>query len=235
MTAYVDEVLDPAAAAAIEAHLASGCLDCTAQVDAERDIRRRLAALPAVDPPAGLEARIRWRLKPRPPLARRLVSFAAAAALVAGLWIWRMPAALGGMLVADHEACTLVQALDLPEPGAPSMESVEGALPGQPREAAGLTLTAATICRLKDDSLVTHFQYTDPNRRVSVFVMRRRMLMRDGWESRISRSAVLLTRAGEVLVGFVGDRPEDLRAVERGLTWRATAGASPFVAALQGP
>jgi anti-sigma factor RsiW len=95
---YVDEALDPAGRAAVEAHLA-GCPACAAETAGLRKLLGRTEALPpGIEPARDLWPEIRDRLRPasapahrswwRAPgaLAPRLGLAGAAAALVAAVW-----------------------------------------------------------------------------------------------------------------------------------------------------
>ena len=91
LDAYVDRELDAALAAAVRVHLGE-CATCRRHV-AERDALGRLVrAAPYRSAPARLRARVAAQAT-RPMLTRRLVTWAAAAALIlsvgAGIGLWR--------------------------------------------------------------------------------------------------------------------------------------------------
>lgn len=205
VTGYVDGVLEPPPAEEVERHIA-GCPTCEAQALFERDLRARLRSLPDIDPPSGLEERLRGALGPR----RRPLRWALplAAGIVLLLWLGRGAAPLVAWeIVQDHEQCESVRSLDV----------ADESLPPMPRSAAGLDLVAASLCQLRDGSVVAHLQYVGDERRISAFVIRRSVHFSGSYTTRVGRSAVRLTRSAGAVVGLVAERQEDLEAFERAL------------------
>jgi hypothetical protein len=93
LVAYVDGALHPAVARVLQQHL-DGCARCSASLRVHRVIAERLATLPGIPVPAGLEDRV-VRIVTAPERARARWSRAGAAALalsfagvVGGIAVW---------------------------------------------------------------------------------------------------------------------------------------------------
>lgn len=70
---YLDGVLDPATAAAVEAHLLS-CTECARRLDEQRRLVKRLRQVPAVEAPAWLEEAVLKQVLPTPALGQQAKS-----------------------------------------------------------------------------------------------------------------------------------------------------------------
>lgn len=205
VTGYVDVELDPVAREAIEGHLGA-CAACRDQAAFERRLREQLRSLPSAEPAPGLEARVRSALRPGRRIARWALPLAASLVLL--LWWGRGAAAfVAWELVQDHEQCESVRSLAL----------TDETLPAMPRAAAGLDLVAASLCQLRDGSVVVHLQYVGQERRVSAFIIRQGVHFGESYTTRVGRSAVRLTRSAGSVVGLVAERSEDLEAFQQAL------------------
>ena len=114
LVAYADGALHAAVAKVMEQHLA-GCARCRTSLELHRAIARRLATLPGIPVPAGLESRVIHAVT-APDRARALwgrlgaASLAASfAATIGGLVLWPRIAKLWGL---PDPASALVRALD---------------------------------------------------------------------------------------------------------------------------
>jgi anti-sigma factor RsiW len=109
VTGFVDSELDAPAAAAVARHLGI-CPACRAQVDAERGLRARLHGLPSPEPPPGLDARVRARVRRRPRVALAVRwALPLAAAIVAVFWARGHSPLVAWELARDHDHCCAVR------------------------------------------------------------------------------------------------------------------------------
>lgn len=132
LVAWIDEELEPAAAAAVEEHL-SGCAACGAEAERLRAVDRALDLLGADElaPRAGWVGQMQARIAPDPAAPRRrhpgLGRWLAAAALLlgsCGLFLWAKPARQGDVAeqlrgqrpAARPEARPELPALPTPDP-----------------------------------------------------------------------------------------------------------------------
>jgi anti-sigma factor RsiW len=228
VTAYVDGALDEAQRAEIEAHLA-GCATCREQEGFERGLRARLQALPPVEPPPGLEGRLRRRLRRRSPL--RFV-LPLAAALLLALWVRGSSPFVAWELALDHRHCFGKETLPAqvwssdPQAVARWFESQGTQLPLIPAAAAGLDLVGARHCPLPDISKVAHVYYAGTARHLSLYVVPRKLRGESGWSGVAGGQVVSVLRAGGVQVALVGDTRDDVTAFERALSTRVASNAS---------
>lgn len=121
----LDAGLQPAAIQSLHRHLAA-CGACRQALDAEREFRRQLRALPVPAPSPGFAARaLRRATAPRPAHGHRgFLAGALGGALAAGLvlWlgaVWLRPAAmvndLGGVALVRHEIRVVHLVVDAPQ------------------------------------------------------------------------------------------------------------------------
>jgi hypothetical protein len=239
VTGLVDGELDAEEAAAVSAHVEE-CSACRAQAGAERDLRSRLRALPVPEPPPGLEARLRSRVR-RPAIAVALSRWALplAAALVLGFWLRGHAPFVAWDLARDHDKCFSRH----PVPakvwsGAPSV--VEGwfedqgtRVPALPSEVGHLRLRGARYCPLVSLSFAPHVYYESADSQVSVFVVTHGVRLADRLAGRSRSDVVRLLRLEGEVVGIVGKREADVQAVESALrpvlaAWSVSVKARPI-------
>ena len=242
VSGFVDGALPAAERAEIEAHLGA-CEDCAQQAEAEREIRRRLRALPAVELPRGLEARVRRHLR-----RRRFGALRWALPLAAGLaflvfWARGSPAVVARELAFDHVKCFRKERVPArvlssdPQRVRGWFDDQGTRTPVLPDAADGIEVLGARYCPLPDGSFVPHVYYVgersnpaDRARRVSVFVLDRRLRLADGYRTTFLGETVHLLRAGNLTVGLVGEEPSDVDAFHRRFTT-----STALLSALQPP
>jgi anti-sigma factor RsiW len=217
----VDGELDAEAAAAVAAHL-EACPACRAQAEAERALRARLRELPPRELPAGLEERVRDRVRRRsatvPAAVRRVLPLAAV--LVAGLWLRGHAPFVAWELARDHGHCFSRQPLPAKvRTGEPAIvaawfEDRGARVPEVPDRVGELALVGARFCRLADVSSAPHLYYASATSHVSVFVVRHGVRIGGGFAGESGRRAVRLVRAEGEVVGIVGERERDVEAFE---------------------
>ncbi len=118
---YITGQLDPVDRAQVEAHLAD-CVDCQAELVAERELRAQVAALPLDSSPAWTE--MRRRLDVAPP--------GSPAALRPRTAIWRAlsrPGGMGWIAAAQAAALVLIATTALPPLGRPAPYHTLGSVP----------------------------------------------------------------------------------------------------------
>jgi anti-sigma factor RsiW len=221
VTALVDGILVGPERAETEVHLAE-CATCRAQFEEEQQVRAALRNLPAPEPPAGLEGRVRRRLRRarRPGLARtaRLV-LPLAAALVLGLWARGLAPFVAWELSRDHDHCFSRARLPAevwsaePSVVARWFAARGSVLPLLPSAVRELILVGGRRCPLPDVSYVSHVYYASRERQLSVFVLSHDVRMRDGYATSSLGNEVALMRIGGRVVGVVGGDEEDVAAV----------------------
>lgn len=224
VTGFVDGALDPAAAAAVAGHL-EACPDCRAQAQAERELRGRLAALPAPELPAGLEERVRQagRSRPRalPAAARWALPFAA---LVLGAaWLRGYAPFVAWDVVRDHDKCFARQPLpaelwsDEPRVVGEWFDERGTHLPALPAAVGKLALVGARYCPLASLSSAPHVYYASPQGRVSAFVIPHAVRVADRLALRTRGRSVRLLRLEGELVAIVAEQEAEAQAFETAL------------------
>jgi anti-sigma factor RsiW len=222
VTGYVDDALDEGPRAQLEAHLDS-CPACSEQFADERAVRSRLRALPAVPPRPGLEDEVRRRVRRVPPRrARWLVPVAAGVAIVY-LWLRGAAPFVAWELARDHGHCFGMDRLPATiTSGDPArvtawFEERGTPLPAVPDAVGPLTLVGARYCPLPGGSTAAHLYYVGDGRRVSLFVLSRRIRVRGSYSTTVRGTSVRLLRLAGAVVGIVGERERDVGAFERSL------------------
>jgi anti-sigma factor RsiW len=222
VTGYVDGALAPAEREIIERHLAE-CADCRAQAEFERDLRRRLAALPRPVVPEALQARVRAGLRPsRVSAWRVLLPMAAVLALLA-LWAHGAPGVLATQLAWDHDHCFGKPRLPAAvwtgdgDVMASWLESEGTATPVLPPRAGGLEMVGGRRCPILARR-VGHVYYSSGQHRLSVFVVPGRVRLDRTRQTRRGDKTVRLLRLGGATVGVVSEQAEAVEAFERALT-----------------
>lgn len=209
VTGYVDEALDEARRAEVEAHLAS-CPACAGQLQAERALRSRLAELP---PPALSEitaARLRRRIpRQRPRLMRFLAPLAAA--LLLGLWVRGMAPVVAWEVARDHDACfshaqlpAQVWSHRVDEVSA-WFEERGVRLPLVPEVVGGIRLAGARFCPLPGGNQAPHLYYVSAEEQVSLFVVDRSIRFDSPYATQSRGHAVRLLGVAGTVVGLVGE------------------------------
>ena len=222
VTAFVDGALDAPERERVEAHLRE-CAECRAQADFERDLHRRLRALPAPEMPETLEGRVRQGLRTahgRSPL-RWLLPLAAVLALA--IWAHGAPGVVATQLAWDHGHCFGKERLPAKvwtsDPAtmerwlAERMDDV----PALPERAGGLDLIGGRRCPVLGRRL-GHVYYSSDDQRLSVFLVPGPVRM--GRTAQFTRGdrTVRLIRTGGATIGLVSEQPDALDAFERALT-----------------
>jgi hypothetical protein len=223
ITGFVDGELDAAAAAEAAAHL-EACAACRAQVDEERALRSRLRSLPVPEPPAGLEERVRARVRRRPavvPAARWALPIAAA--LLAAFWARGHAPLVAWELARDHDHCFSFRPVPAkvrsgdPEVVGDWFLRQGTRLPRVPDRVGELALVGARYCRLPDLSSAPHVYYASATGEVSVFLLPHAVRVDDGFAGQARGRTVRLLRVEGETVGIVAARDVDARAFEAAL------------------
>jgi len=218
VTGYVDGALDASTRAEVEAHLAD-CEACRDQVLFETELRARLGTLPAPEPHAGFETRLRRRLQRERTGRFRLLLPVAASLIVAVLWGRGAAPFVAWELARDHVHC--FSAKSLPAEIWSGDTSIVGAwfekrgriLPYIPETAGGLELVGARLCPLADRR-AGHLYYVARDRRVSLFVVPGSVRFNAPFGTKTRGVAVRLLRVSGTVVGIVGEAQEDVAAFE---------------------
>jgi len=208
VTGLVDGALEPEEAAAIEAHLA-GCEVCREQAAAERRLAAELRGLPAPEPPAGFEARLRARLHPgRRPLRWALPL---AAMLLVAVWLRGSAPFVAWAVSFDHDKCfsrhplpAKVWSSDMGVV-AEWFEAHGTRLPYLPERVGELTLVGARYCPLLDASSAPHLYYASEQGRFSILVVPHGVRFDESWAGDVRGNAVRLLRLGGTVVALVGE------------------------------
>ncbi len=219
VTAWVDGELSPEEAERLSEHLRE-CAACRDQAASERSLRALLKALPASDPSAGFERRLREGLRKSRPSPRRFLVPAAAALVAAVLWAGGSPGVVAWELSRDHDKCFGMEKL----PAVVFTSDIDVALqrlaPGPalklPAGAAGLELVGGRHCPLADRSAV-HLYYASGQRRLSIFVFEGPLRTEGRYATEARENAVRLLRVSGTTVGIVGENAADVEAFERAL------------------
>jgi len=221
VSGFVDGALAASERVELEAHVAA-CGACAEQAEAEREIRRRLEALPSVELPPGLEARVRRRLRRRRFGALRWALPLAASLAFLVLWARGSPAVVARELAFDHVKCfrkgrVPAKVLTSDALRVRGWFSAQGTrMPLLPDAAARLEVVGARYCPLPDGSFVPHVYYVgDGGRRISLFVLDRRVRLADGYRTTFLGETVHMLRAGGLTVGLVGEHAADVDAFRR--------------------
>ena len=216
VTGYVDDVLDPAIRAEVEAHLAS-CAGCREQAAFERDLKAQMHALPAPELRPGFEVRLRRSLAAA--RGRRFAWLLPLAAVLTLLVLWARGATpfVAWELSRDHAHCFGMDRLPAkvwsndPLEIAAWFESQGTRIPPVPSGVAELGLVGARYCPLLD-RLVAHLYYAGEERRLSVFVLSGPVRFSDGWGARSRGNHVRFLRSAGMTVALVSDKEEDVEA-----------------------
>jgi len=222
VTAYVDGALDEAGQAQMEDHL-RGCPACREQVDFERLLKRRLAALPAAEPAAGLEEAVRRRLRTKGPRVWRWALPLAAGLTVLVLWARSAAPFVAWELSRDHDHCFAKKVLPAqlwsshPPTVAAWFERRGTALPEVPESAGGLELVGARYCPLVDRK-VAHLYYATGPRHLSLYVVPGPVRLERTHRTRARGNTVRLLRVAGATVGLVSEEAATVEAFERALT-----------------
>jgi anti-sigma factor RsiW len=222
VTGFVDGVLDDAARAEMEAHLAE-CDTCRSQAAAEIEIKDRLGALPRIELPVGLESTVRRRQAPRRPLALRVLLPLAATLVVAFLWARGSAPFVAWELARDHTHC-FSQARLPAQVWSDDTRTVTSwfaargrTLPYLPSRVGPVELVGARRCPLLDRS-VAHLYYEGGEHRVSVFVVPGAVRFDDlAYAVRSRGLAVRLVRVSGSVVGLVAQHDDEADAFEAAL------------------
>jgi len=218
VTAYVDGALDDALRAELEDHL-GGCATCRSQLEDERRLRAALRRLPPVEPPAGLEAAVRRRLRTRRVgLVRWALLLAAGLALMA-LWARGFAPFVATELALDHAKCFRKAAPPAKlwssegENVAAWFEQQGTRVPALPDSAGELTLVGARYCPLIGGSFAAHVYYVSADdRHLSLYVVPRSVRIDGSFSGTALGRSVHLSRYAGNTVGLVGEKPEDVEA-----------------------
>ena len=232
VTGYVDGELSVEERARVEEHLRT-CAACREQAEAEQALRARIRVLPEVEPPAGIERRLRAKLRAARPSPWRVLLPLAATFIAGLLWAAGSPAVVAWELSRDHDACFGKESLPAEvftndaASAVARLEPKAAAMPALPDAAGGLELVGGRHCPLADRRVV-HLYYATGKRRVSVFVVPGAVRLERSYAGVARGNAVRLLRVAGTTVGLVGEHPDDVAAFEQALIQtRAAAEAAP--------
>jgi anti-sigma factor RsiW len=236
VTAYVDGVLPAESRAEVEAHLAA-CPACREQEAFERGLRERMRALPALELPTALEARVRRELRRRPvPAAVRWLPLAAGLVL-ALLWGRGAAPFVAWELARDHVHCFGREKLHAEVWTSDAGELAEWYrqhgtdVPLIPSAGGGVELVGGRICPLLDRK-VAHLYYAGEKRHLSVFVVPGPARFASGFVTRKFGENVHLLHTSGTTLALVGEDTETVDAFHRALSMsRADASALTKTAA----
>ena len=156
-----------------------------------------------------------------------------AALLLLALWARGAAPFVAWEVALDHRKCfrheTLPAKVWSSDPAviASWFESRGTELPLIPAGAAGLELVGGRYCPLIDVSQVAHLYYEGGDRRLSLFVIPRRLRGDARWSGEAAGKAVRALRAGGTQVALVGDTQADVAAFERALSTRVARSPTP--------
>jgi hypothetical protein len=222
VTGLVDGQLEPEAAAAVAVHLAA-CASCRTQAAEERSLRAHLRSLPAPEPPAALEARVRAQARRRPLAAAVRWALPLAAALLAAFWARGHAPLVAWELARDHDHCFSLRPLpakvwsDAPRVVEEWFGRQGTPIPRVPDRVGDLALVGARYCPLPDLSSAPHVYYASATSQVSVFVVAHGVRLGPGFAGQARGRAVRLLRVEGETVGVVADSEADARAFEAAL------------------
>jgi anti-sigma factor RsiW len=223
VTGFVDGELPEGLAAGVAAHLET-CPACRAQAEAERELRMRLLRLPTPALPARLESRVRDAGRKRP-LAERGMRWALplAAVLLLGVWLRGYAPFVAWDLARDHQHCFSRQPLRAqvasgePRAVAAWFDERGTELPQLPARLGELALVGGRYCPLASLSTAAHVYYRSASSQLSVFVVPHAVRLDDRLASRARGDSVRLLRFEGQVIGIVGGRESDVRALETAL------------------
>jgi anti-sigma factor RsiW len=234
ITAYVDGVLPPEARAEVEAHLLS-CPSCREQEAFERGLRERMRALSAPEVPAGLEDRVRRRIRHRPlPAPVRWLPLAAGIAL-ALLWGRGAAPFVAWEIARDHIHCFGKEHLPAQVWTSDTGEIAEWyrqrgtELPIIPASVGGVELVGGRYCPLLDRK-VAHLYYAGEKRHLSLYVVPGPARFGNHLVTRKQGENVRLLHTGGMTLAVVSEDADLVEAFQRALsTSRADAsGLAPL-------
>jgi anti-sigma factor RsiW len=235
ITGYVDGELGSVERAAVEMHL-QGCAACREQVAAERALRAALRALPERHPPAGMEGRLRAKLRAARPNPWRVLLPVAAALVGVALWAARSPAVVAWELSRDHDKCFGMPRLPAKvftgdaASAVARLEPASAAMLALPDTAGGLELIGGRLCPLADRRVIHLYYSGGRQRRVSLFVVPGSLRLDRSYAGVPRGKVVRLLRIAGTTVGVVGEHPDDVAAFERALVQtRAALQGAPLV------
>lgn len=234
VTGYVDGELGAAETRHLQVHLES-CPRCRDQVDSERRLRSRLAALPAPPLPSGLEARVRSQLRGRPLLTVTRWALPLAAVLLAGVMVRGYAPFVAWELAKDHDHC--FSRRPLPAKVWSSDPSVVGEwfarqgtpLPALPAQVAGLDLVGARYCPQPDLSRAPHVYYVSGERHASVFLVPHGVRFATRFAGAYRGHSVRLLRIAGSTLAIVAEGEADARDFEAALGPVQTASVQPLL------
>jgi anti-sigma factor RsiW len=228
VTAYVDGALPAEARAEVEAHLPA-CAACREQEAFERGLRERMRALPTPALPAGLEDRVRRRVRRRPlPAVVRWLPLAAGLAL-ALLWGRGAAPFVAWEVARDHVHCFGRAHLPAEVWTSDTGEIAEWyrqrgtELPLIPASAGGVELVGGRYCPLLDRT-VAHLYYAGEKHHLSLYVVPGPARLGGGFLSRKRGENVRLFHASGMTLALVSEDADTVDAFHRALsTSRADA------------
>lgn len=215
VTAYVDGVLGEAERAEVEALIAEKP-ELKEQLEAERELRARLRALPDPELRPGFEARVRAALRAerRRPRAYFLLPLAAALLVVA--WLRGVPGFVAFEAALDHAKCFSKPTLpakvwsDDPVEVASWFEKQGTRMPPLPEGAPHLALLGARYCPL-GDRFAPHVYYGGRRGRLSLFVLPGPVRFEGRYATEMRGKTVRFLRSAGLTVALVS---EDRSAVD---------------------
>jgi len=219
VTAAVDGELSPEDQARLEEHLRD-CPACRQQLESERVLRAQIRALPEVAPPAGLEERLRARLRAARPRRWRFILPLAAGLTAVLLWSGSSPAVVAWELSRDHDKCFGLDRLPAEvftsdaRAAAARLDLSGVSFPELPHRVAGIELVGGRRCPLADRRAV-HLYYAAAGRRVSVFLVQGRVRLSGRYKGDARANSVRLLTVSGATVGIVGENEDDVAAFER--------------------
>jgi anti-sigma factor RsiW len=221
ITAYVDGLLAPEERTEVESHLAA-CETCREQERFERGLRERMHGLPLPEMPAGLEARLRRRLRRRPlPSAVRWLPLAAGIVLVL-LWARGAAGFVAWELARDHVHCFSHAHLPAEIWTSDASEIAQWyrdhgtEVPLVPSAANGIELVGGRFCGLLDRK-VAHLYYEGEKGHLSLYVVPGPARFAGGFAARRGGENVRLLRTGGVTLALVSEDPDTVEAFHRAL------------------
>lgn len=221
ITAYVDGLLSPEERAAVEAHLAV-CETCREQERFERGLGERMRELPVPAMPAGLEHRLRRRLRRRPlPATVRWLPLAAGIVLVL-LWGRGAAGFVAWEVARDHVHCFAHAHLPAEVWTSDASEIAQWYrehgtdLPLVPSSANGVELVGGRFCGLLDRR-VAHLYYAGDKRHLSLYVVPGPARFAGGFAARRGGENVRLLRSGGVTLALVSEDADTVEAFHRAL------------------
>ena len=216
VTAYVDDRLDGAERALVEARLEEEP-ELREQVEAERALRARLRELQGPLPRPAFEAQVRAALRAqrRPARARWLLPLAAGLALL--VFLRGLPGFVSLEVARDHAKCFSMHPLpakvwsDDPLEVAAWFEKQGTTLPPLPRAAANLSLVGARYCPLGDRS-APHVYYAGRQGRLSLYMIPGPLRFEGSYATKVRGRNVRFLRSAGVTLALVSEDPATVDA-----------------------